>query len=524
MAYHTQAMELRVEVAADHLERFASARKPIVGVAELMWNSLDADARSVRVLLARSSLGAIESIEVIDDGTGIAPEEAEAGFGKLGGSWKRGASKTRKERRMLHGEKGQGRYRAFAVGESVEWTTVYRADGEYKTYSMKCGPGDKRNTTITEAKPAPASTSSTGTTARILGVVEKQGTLESGKALRELAKEFALYLKQYPDVRISYDGERVDPTELQEAVTEYTLGPIRSESGRDYDATLTVIEWKDQIERELCLCNENGFTLRELKPGIQASGYYFTAYLKSKLLSELDDSGAIEMEMFSDMHTLLEAAKDQLREHFGKRDKEKAARTIKQWKEEHIYPYDGEPKGAIEEVERAVFDVVAVTVDSGVKSFSGSDRKNKKLAFSLIRNAIESNPSALKSILSEIVGLSKEQQDEFAFLLNRVSLAGVIEASRVVANRLDFLEGLEVLLFDEKVKRQTKETTQLHRLIAAETWIFGEEYNLVHDEETLTTVLRKHIQGGDREVVDLRIAQSRYTARRERRKTRCCNC
>ena len=78
-------------------------------------------------------------------------------------------------------------------------------------------------------------------------------------------------------------------------------------------------------------------------------------------------------------------------------------------------------------------------------------------------------------------------------MLERASLAAIINASKVVADRLDFLAGLELLLFDRESKRTLLERRQLHRVLADHTWVFGEEFNLTVDDQSLTAVLRKHL-------------------------------
>jgi hypothetical protein len=258
--------------------------------------------------------------------------------------------------------------------------------------------------------------------------------------------------------------------------------------------TLTIIEWNIDIERGLYLCTEGGFTLRELPPGIHAPGYRFTAYLRSKLLEEMEENGTIEMEEFSDLRKLLDITKDQLRRHFLHRDAEKASGVVEQWKHEDIYPYDGEPKDIIEETERQVFDVVAVNLDAYVEDFKESKPHSKKLTFTLLRYALESNPSSLNFILEQVVGLPKEMQDEFAALLQKTSLIAMINASKIVTDRLDFLKGLEYLLYDPQSRATLKERSQLHKLISRNTWIFGDEFYLVNNDESLTNVLRKHLQ------------------------------
>ena len=40
---------LEVEVAQDHIDELSKAKKPILGLAELVWNSVDADATQVKI-------------------------------------------------------------------------------------------------------------------------------------------------------------------------------------------------------------------------------------------------------------------------------------------------------------------------------------------------------------------------------------------------------------------------------------------------------------------------------------------
>jgi hypothetical protein len=103
--------QIAIQVDQDHLEKEArtTASKAI---AELIWNSLDADADTVSVNLIRNSLGAIEKIEIVDDGHGISVADAKQFFSALGGSWKKIAHSTRGKQRNLHGKEGKGRLTA----------------------------------------------------------------------------------------------------------------------------------------------------------------------------------------------------------------------------------------------------------------------------------------------------------------------------------------------------------------------------------------------------------------------------
>ena len=61
-------------------------------------------------------------------------------------------------------------------------------------------------------------------------------------------------------------------------------------------------------------------------------------------------------------------------------------------------------------------------------------------------------------------------------------------------DRLDFLKGLEYVLYNKDAKEALLERSQLHKLVSRNTWIFGDEYYLVNNDESLTNVLRKHIK------------------------------
>jgi hypothetical protein len=62
-----------------------------------------------------------------------------------------------------------------------------------------------------------------------------------------------------------------------------------------------------------------------------------------------------------------------------------------------------------------------------------------------------------------------------------------------VAKRLEVLAGLDYLLYNKPAKKVFLERRQLHRLVAEHTWLFGDEFFLVNDDESLTNVLRQHL-------------------------------
>ena len=76
-----------VEVQSDFVEDYAA--RPVQALAELMWNSFDADATKVEVFVRGELLRSMSDIVIRDNGTGIEFEKSPEFFQRLGGSWKR---------------------------------------------------------------------------------------------------------------------------------------------------------------------------------------------------------------------------------------------------------------------------------------------------------------------------------------------------------------------------------------------------------------------------------------------------
>ena len=476
--------QIEIKVESDHIQRITTAT-PIAAISELIWNSFDADAHEVKVELEQGQLTKLGVIRIIDDGTGFSAEKVETFFQSLGGSWKKHAIKT-DSGRLIHGEKGQGRFKAFALGDHVTW--VSRHGGE--KFSISGNDSDLTRFSISDVVPA----SNTGCTVEIDSVVRDFEIWAADGFAEKVRDVFALQLYEDPKFRIIYDGEEIDAREAIRDVTPYEISAFIGD-GHEFKATLDVIEWKKKVERKLMLCLPGRFSFHSIAPGIHARGFDFTAYLTAdhfQVLADANTEGLVELDPPS--MALIEASKLKLREHFREREAERSRSKIQEWKEAKIYPYEGKASDYIEINERQVFDVVALNLADYSPDFERAPPKQQKLILQLVKAAIETGPGALPSILAELVDLPKIKQEELAELLRKTSLTAVINAAKAVTDRLEFLRALQILVFDPQSKRQLLERSQLHRIIAQETWIFGEQYNLMNDDEDLSAVLRSHIK------------------------------
>ncbi|NJO35235.1 MAG: DNA mismatch repair protein [Rhodospirillales bacterium] len=490
----------KVEVQRDHLEKLASAR-PIQALAELVWNALDADATDVRIEIDSTDFG-MQSVAVRDNGHGIPHRDVPKLFGQLGGSWKTHGSRSKTMSRMLHGKEGKGRFKALALGRVTDWSVVADTDSSRAGYTITLIKDNLIDVRVTE--PVIVAGTHTGVEVRVSELYRDFKSLEGENAVQELSEVFALYLSDYPDVSISLNSERLDPSKAIATRESFSLKPLEDGQNK-YPFDLELIEWKTSTERVVYLCTENGFPLQRRQPRFHTPGFQFSAYLKSTYISKLHESGALELaEMNPALQEIYETAQDQIKDYFKGREAEAARSEIEQWKTEHVYPYIDEPKTSVEEAERKVFDIVALNVNRHLPEFSESSRKTKAFQLRMLRQAIERGSEELQKILIEVLELPERKQRELAKLLEEASLANVISASKLVADRLKFLGGIEALLFDPVYKNHLKERSQLHRILADNnTWLFGEEFSLTVDDQSLTEVLRKHRKAiGDDTVID----------------------
>lgn len=479
---------LRVIAEEDFVEKLTVAN-PAQALAELIWNGLDAEADEITVGVENTALG-LPIIHVRDNGHGIPPEQAEELFIHLGGSWKRSANKSKNGARVLHGKEGKGRFRALALGRVAEWSVTSRnEENEFVRYTLTVFKESAREFRVTP--PVVVDAAKTGIEVTI-SEAPRQWRLDSPSIFQELNEIYMLYLKEYPTVRINFLGRALDPTKLIEYRKTFALAPI-VEGKTSYPVELDVIEWKPETERSLYLCNEESVPLHKIGPGIQAPNFNFSAYLKSSYVTQLNLRGMLEVAALDPkLNDAVENAKAELRGHFKTRSKEKLKGLVDEWKKEDVYPYKDDPADSAQTVERQVFDLIAVTAATNLPDFQTQDRRNRKFQLRMLKQAIERGPEQLQIILEEVLDLSQQKQEELAKLLKQTTLASIINASAIVADRLNFLKGLETMLFDTELKETFKERLQLHQILKDNTWVFGEEFALTVSDQSLTEVLRAH--------------------------------
>lgn len=468
----------------DHVQRLAGEKDPVRAVIELIWNALDADADHIDVSLQRNDLDGISGVTVRDDGEGIGPERIATAFKWVGNSWKQPGQLTETKKRPIHGRNGQGRLRAFALGHKITWTTVGK-DATGATMLSTISSSIEHRSDFRGPEPEPTE-GPTYTEFRAEGR-DSLGKLEPDAALPRLNAAFALRLLTFPDIEIRYDGMTLDPEANVETTQDIDLE--WTHEGTSHEAILKVVEWNGIVGRSLTLCDGQGVPVDEA-PKPRFGDFDFAAYVlwedmsqhaNEILLSEIDDDSVLG--------GLLKTVDEALERYFEARRAERRRQLVDTWKEKKSYPFEGEPKTEEDQIERATFDVVATAMRRHIPKSSNQE----KLTLGLLKDTLQRNPDGVKTLLDQYVGLTEDEGEELDRLLERTPLSRLIRATTDVTDRLDFLSALREIVFNPETKGLVKERDHLHKILERESWVFGEQFNMMSSEIGLTRALEQHL-------------------------------
>ncbi|MCP2243528.1 Histidine kinase-, DNA gyrase B-, and HSP90-like ATPase [Lentzea aerocolonigenes] len=477
----------QVRAGRDTILGYVERASPVDILAELIWNALDAEAMNVETTVAIGGLDGPEEIVVWDDGHGMPHDQVSDFFLTHGESWKRTGRFSPNINRPLHGQLGRGRFLAYGIAERVEWRSV-SADGDTFSETVIHGNRSAPNE-FTFDGPRPTS-GPTGTTVRMEArQTSRVASLVDGEIQLPLTARLAASLLALPEVKVQYCGHHLNPqTHITHDVDlDLDLDPATLHGkGRP---RLRVVEWSaDMRSKTLYLCDERGGVVTEHKLGrMPPAPIHWTAYLQWEGFRDPDLMGPADLHVPDIRHgELLAVAQRALADYLNRRLDEQKGSILAEWKAEGVYPYHGEPRSAAEEVEREIFDIVAVVASPAI----GRDVKQKKLSLRLLQEATRAEPTRTNRILNAVLDLSDDEQEVLFDLLERTKLTSIVRASQTIADRSDFLHGLRGLLYADETKTVFREVDQLHPMLVNEPWVFGDEWSLALSETGLTRVVR----------------------------------
>lgn len=163
--------------------------------------------------------------------------------------------------------------------------------------------------------------------------------------------------------------------------------------------------------------------------------------------------------------------RDTIDEHFKIGDVKYKSFIDKLYADQY-YPYTPEERKQNRLSER-LFERSAYLFEDDLKLLS-TDNKTRKIVYLLLRKAIEDGDLAY--LFSDVLNLSKNGQKNLIDLLHQTSLEEIVRFSSEVAEKEQFLNFLYNLTYGEDIAKHILERKQLHKIVAKNLWVFGEEY------------------------------------------------
>lgn len=501
---------INVEFTQEHFKRSIKG-SPKEAIKELIWNACDADAKNIEVIFLYDGLKGseyISEIHVKDDGHGIAYDKAEEYFGKYGCSQKTYIEQS-PGGRIYHGKLGQGRYKSLAVGTCIEWNTVFKQENNrLYQYQIQINDGSRMDIRISDSLQM-SREKTTGTLVRIYRITEEQQKAvkklaDNEDMISDLLAAFAPYLLAYNDVSIKYNDILIDPNEQIKTKVEKELY-FKEEGKADIKAKIVAIHWKKSQLSKIYVCGNSGVVYSEEEHNVLKKAAS-SIYLMGDHFEQMHRENTLAFGLADPAYAFfMEETKKYIKEFIYKQDKDDAANEIQHIKEEGLYPYNDEPMDEVTKAEQSLFDVFAVQINRAVPQLKSSNKETKKLTYRLMKEAMRTNPSSIKTILAEVFNLTQGQQDDLAELLTHTHLPEIIDVAKTVGDRLTFIYMLEQMVYNDTLGKPIKERSQFHKILLKELWIFGEKYMLGTSDQSLRNLLYEHIHclGRDEMIPDI---------------------
>ncbi|ANZ35909.1 hypothetical protein BBK82_07245 [Lentzea guizhouensis] len=466
---------------------------PLDAVAELVWNSLDAEADEVSIDIEYDGMGTdevryVSQVAVTDNGHGMSHERARSAFLSLGDSWKKGlGGRTVNKKRALHGKKGKGRFFVYGIGGFVRWTSVSATpDGNVL---VEVVGEEQRMEGFSISEPVQTE-EPTGTRVTVqAGEGRATAALVRTDFAHQLAARLAGHLLANDDITVLVNGIQLDPAELIDGEpVDIPLTDLDSAEVAEHEPpVLTIVDWTDEMRAAptIVLCNEEGMALVELDKPVPNTAAKTTGYLKWRRFTGSDMSLALAHMQFPDV---ISAATKIYETHVRDRLGEITATIVTKLISEGTYPYDTtDIADPIRRTERDMFDLVAVTARSALNSGS---RAQREMSARLLKLALEERSEDLDLILTSALGLTGDEREQLADMLKHSTLGNIVGAGAEVARRVELIIALRGAIYGNDSRRRMREVDQLHPLVKDNVWLFGEDWRLSRSEAGLTSVLR----------------------------------
>ena len=478
-----------------------------------LFNSVDANASQIIITAhnekdKQMQLFADESespayIVVEDNGSGIPFEKIGDYFQQFEKSWKAGCKPE--HRASYHGSKGCGRFKCFALGRKLEWVTTYRdKKGKLRTYSMRLEEDSATDLVIgAEHK---ASKSNTGTVLKISALTQRMMSQMYEKGIKKLMFEILnamiLDLELTPKVEVNFFGEILD-TNQYKAVDETFPIDFAGPDGTPAHGDMRLISWKQDMQfvdhKHAFLYKSTGEFLAQHASGTPADSR-FPPHTLIITTDAYDSYSDLEVEFKSWYASIDRATQARVIAILTSAKEKEFAKTLKGLIQSKDYPFKSAPRNILESAQQDAYNsILASLAFDNSSAITPHKPQILKVVFPLLERLFKGDYLLSESV-GRIVDLKDEDAERFNRMVTRIRLSKLLSRYSELIRRKEFLQTLQLLVHVDKHSRYLRERTQLHKIVAEEVWIFGDEFEQEHlltSDKAITTLLRENAKRND---------------------------
>lgn len=473
------------QITDDGIKKHFKNMEPYKAIFELVWNGFDARARNVNIRLLKNALGTVESVSICDDGDGIDLLNLDNSFQKFNES-------NKKNDDDLHGSHGRGRLAFHKLANEAVWFTKYKNENAKIRISADTISKYEGEFISTENQIGFINNLKSGTCVVLSSLYPKFKFPSDESFLDSLKKEFSWLLIVNPHRKLLLNGVEVPILENSCFEKDVQIENINFK--------IKAIRWHEKLSHDkscnYLLDSNQKIIFKELSKANNKIDFFTSCYA----LSEWNDTyNKVELEMDSrfeqqqktlrkinsEMSSFLkEIYEDYLREYVDAK--------IESYDEKGYFPsYLGYENSYALWRKKNTKDAIRSIYLADPKVFANLATKPLKIIIRMLDKLLVSKENdAIFDVLDDVLDLSDTQVNLLAKQLKSTTLENIISTIEVLQKRDLAVVKLKELM--DNHYESILETPDLQKIIEANTWLFGSQYEILGaEEDTFTKIAQK---------------------------------
>lgn len=477
----------KAEINSDGIRKLLKKHTIERCISEYIWNGFDAKASVVKISYETESddLQSVRSLTIEDNGIGINYDELAIKFKPVLVSQKQS---TRND--LVKGKNGFGRFSFDNFAQHAQWNTIYEKEGKKYAYSIDI---DGNNLIGYKTSDVQETEGGLGTSVSFVNLKDKLSVPFIENNLKQyLITEFSWYLEVRKDFKIIINDSELDVSGFIADQEDFNIEIKQSETNLVIPCKYRRWNKKPNDEYSRFYFLNDNLDCKKIKTTLlnnKGDGFWHSIVVVhdffNNVLTASDDENVDLFEtqedkkLFKDIVNRLNSYLKNKRKPFLKKNAEK---LVEKYEKDAVFPeFGNESWNQLRKTELQTFVKELYEVEPRI--FTNLNKEQRCIFVRLLNLLMEEDErERILKIISSVIELTPEDQDNFTKILEKTELNSIIATLKLLTDRFQTIENLKDIVFKHEWKAGEKD--HLQPFIENHYWIFGEEFNMVCAEET----------------------------------------